>query len=608
MGNNLIFLQLLIYLLVGVITCAVDIWLTEDYSKTTILKKWLIDTLLTNAVALLIVRFVLNIQTGLIPAIYTTNFAYKYLALALGIGLGLNILKAGFQGAVFLEKAEGKATAWQIVLSVISCILFALGTVCFIGTSWFIDFFGRLTPEQFIFNFKSPVKGTASNMTDQIVGTPVLFAVGLLIIFAVLLFANKDIYVKDYRVLPNRVKRILFALFSLGFLAGGIFYSIKELQLDKVYAAYFDQSNFIKDEYVNPNDVKLTFPKQKRNVIHLYLESIENSYFDKANGGFMDENLMPDLMELSKEGIHFSESKTFGGPYQTYGSSWSVASMVNMSSGLPLKIPMEGNSYGKTGQFLPGATLIGDILEKQGYEQTIMFGADADFGGLTSFFTTHGHYNIFDVKYARKSGLIPKDYNVWWGFEDNKLYDFAKAEMTRLANTGKPFNFTMENADTHFPDGFVEPDTPKIYPSQYANVIHHSQKQVVDLVRWIQQQPFYKDSVIILTGDHPSMDKKFFANFDPNYHRTTFNLILNADFDQKNINAFNRKYAPYDYFPTILASMGVKIQGNRLGLGSNLASDTPTLIEKYGLDKVNTELSKNSNYYNDAFVDEKNAK
>ena len=45
----MIFLQLLIYLLVGVITCAVDVWLTEDYSKTTILKKWLIDTLLTNA-------------------------------------------------------------------------------------------------------------------------------------------------------------------------------------------------------------------------------------------------------------------------------------------------------------------------------------------------------------------------------------------------------------------------------------------------------------------------------------------------------------------------------------------------------------------------------
>ena len=279
-----------------------------------------------------------------------------------------------------------------------------------------------------------------------------------------------------------------------------------------------------------------------------------------------------------------------------------------MSSGLPLKIPMDGNSYGKSGQFLPGATMIGDILAKEGYEQTIMFGADADFGGLTSFFTTHGDYKIFDVKYARKTGLIPPKYNVWWGFEDNKLYDYAKMELTRLASTGKPFNFTMENADTHFPNGYVEPQTPNIFPSQYANVIHYSQRQVVEFVRWIQAQPFYKDTVIVLTGDHPSMDKKFFANFDPKYQRSTFNLILNADFDQTDIKQTNRKYAPFDYYPTILASMGVKIEGDRLGLGSNLASDTPTLIEKYGLKKVDRELSKNSNFYNNEFVDERKAK
>ena len=104
------------------------------------------------------------------------------------------------------------------------------------------------------------------------------------------------------------------------------------------------------------------------------------------------------------------------------------------------------------------------------------------------------------------------------------------------------------------------------------------------------------------------MDKKFFANFDPKYQRSTFNLILNADFEQADIKQTNRKYAPFDYYPTILASMGVKIEGNRLGLGSNLASDTPTLIEKYGLKKVDRELSKNSNFYNNEFVDERKAK
>ena len=117
----------------------------------------------------------------------------------------------------------------------------------------------------------------------------------------------------------------------------------------------------------------------------------------------MDENLMPELNELSKEGVHFSDSdKLFGGPYQTYGSSWSVAAMINIGMGIPLKIPIEGNSYGKSGSFLPGTIAIGDILEAQDYEQTIMFGADADFGGLTTYFTTHGNFNIFDYKAAKE--------------------------------------------------------------------------------------------------------------------------------------------------------------------------------------------------------------
>ncbi|HJF19753.1 MAG TPA: LTA synthase family protein [Enterococcus columbae] len=413
---------------------------------------------------------------------------------------------------------------------------------------------------------------------------------------------------KDKALFNRKHRQRFLSIVALGSLIFSSIYAIKELRLTEVYTAYFDQSTFIQKEYVKPQAVNLQFPRQKKNLIHIYLESIENSYFDQANGGYMKENLMPDLMNLAKEGIHFSSNNKFGGPIQTYGSSWSVAAMVNMSSGLPLKIPMDGNSYGKTGQFLPGAVMIGDILQEQGYNQTIMFGADADFGGLTSFFKTHGNYHIFDVKYARKAGLIPPNYNVWWGFEDNKLYEFTKQELTRLASLNQPFNFTMENADTHFPDGFVEPDMPKLYTSQYANVIHYSQKQVVDLVRWIQQQPFYKDTVIVLTGDHPSMNKKFFENFDPNYQRTTFNLILNADFPNQTFSTKNRQYAPYDYFPTILASMGVKIKDERLGLGVNLASSQPTLIEKYGLKKVNQELSKNSCYYNNEFVDEKWAK
>ena len=58
-----------------------------------------------------------------------------------------------------------------------------------------------------------------------------------------------------------------------------------------------------------------------------------------------------------------------------------------------------------------------------------------------------------------------------------------------------------------------------------------------------------------------------------------------------------RLYSTLDLFPTTLSGMGVEIEGNRLGLGVDLYSDTPTLVEEMGLENLNTELLKNSNYY-----------
>ena len=52
-----------------------------------------------------------------------------------------------------------------------------------------------------------------------------------------------------------------------------------------------------------------------------------------------------------------------------------------------------------------------------------------------------------------------------------------------------------------------------------------------------------------------------------------------------------------DMFPTTLASLGASIEGDRLGLGTNLFSDKRTLAEEYGIQKLNKELKKNSNYY-----------
>ena len=49
-------------------------------------------------------------------------------------------------------------------------------------------------------------------------------------------------------------------------------------------------------------------------------------------------------------------------------------------------------------------------------------------------------------------------------------------------------------------------------------------------------------------------------------------------------------------YPTTLAALGVKIEGERLGLGTNLFSDKSTLSEKYGVEYVREEIEKKSSF------------
>ena len=63
-----------------------------------------------------------------------------------------------------------------------------------------------------------------------------------------------------------------------------------------------------------------------------------------------------------------------------------------------------------------------------------------------------------------------------------------------------------------------------------------------------------------------------------------------------------RNVTTIDIFPTTLAALGVEIDGDRLGLGTNAFSDRQTLIEELGEENFGTELKKYSRYYNDVFV------
>ena len=82
--------------------------------------------------------------------------------------------------------------------------------------------------------------------------------------------------------------------------------------------------------------------------------------------------------------------------------------------------------------------------------------------------------------------------------------------------------------------------------------------------------------------------------------RSVFNLFINSSLKEE--NSKNRMFTTMDMFPTTLAAMGVSIDGDKLALGTNLYSGKETIIEKYGRNKVNTEISKVSKFYESKFI------
>lgn len=552
---------------------------------------------------------VFKYQHFLVTDAYGPMNFFKFFGLSLVVGLVILFIKAVVFKYITFEEETPKKSKGAMALKIFALIFFALGLACYFGTNWAKGNFGDVAGDQLFITLFSPTEGTELSVYIDGFEGPMFMVFLLSTLFGLVNFSKFKLAYHGKRnkvvtIYNNLAHRIVCFVLAVAMLAGGVTYGVQKFQLKQLFNAYVIKSGIIDDNYVDPQTAEMKFPEKKRNLIHIYLESMENSFMDKENGGFMDENMMPELTELAREGISFSNrDHQFGGPQSAVGTTWSVASMVNMMTGLPMKAPADPNAYGSPDNFLPGAYTLTEILADQGYEQTVMFGSDANFGGLSYLYQSHGNPTMLDWRGARAAGLIPDDYRVWWGYEDDKLYEFAKDELTRLASTGKPFNFTMETADTHRPDGYLSPNAETPYENQYANVVRYSTAETVKFVRWIQQQPFYENTTIILIGDHLSMETNFyeFYNFTDDYQRTQFNLILNPAPNVANISearTFNRIYANYDYFPTILASLGVEIKGDRLGVGTNLFSKKDTIFEEYGFEFADNEMSKKSEVYN----------
>lgn len=475
--------------------------------------------------------------------------------------------------------------------------------------------FSDITFEQLLFTLVTSEGTSTGVVLDGFVYVASrLFVVNIIIFILYLVYRKVFKDKKTYLRIYFGKKKISFRLFPIHFIIKFILVLI--FAIWSINYAYYGfgvdkylntkKSNFIRDNYVDARSVSIKAPEHKKNLIYIYVESLETSLFSKKNGGNFNTSVIPNLEKLASENINFSETNMLGGANMVYGTTWTMGALVGSTSGVPLKFSASSNSLVNDcrayKEFLPGVYNLGDVLKDNGYKNYFMLGSDAAFAGRNVYFSKHGDYEILDYNYAKENGWIPNNYYTWWGYEDSKLYDFAKNELTNISKTDEPFNFTLLTADTHFTDGYVDKSCDTPYKNHYLNSYHCSDSQLGAFIDWIQKQDFYKDTVVVITGDHLTMQSNIADMFDYNNenNRYVYNVYLNTNREENRTK--NRKFNSFDFYPTTLSALGFEIKGNRLGLGTNLFSNRETLTEKYGKDKLDEKLQDNSTFYDDILI------
>ena len=479
------------------------------------------------------------------------------------------------------KKKDGRKS--RTVLKVLIWIALCASILLIFAERWLLTSWSELSADEIIYHLRTSLGGTNPDMIWEFIYKtviPALVVIGVIVAVFLILKKKK----------PELRRRVFITMgiLAIGNVAGCI--TVLEVKTGLIRYAFRQMTmsddvndDFIYQNYVDPKTVELKFPEKKRNLIYIYLESMEMTYADKSVDGGFEQGCIPELTKigLDPENEDFSaDDGTLNGGYVLPGATWTMGAMFAHSTGLPLQIPVGGNEMTDQENFLPKVVAIGDILAGEDYQQCLMIGSRGTFGGRTNFYKQHGNYEICDYNWAIEAGKIDPDYKVWWGFEDEKLFAFAKEKILDMSKGDRPFNMTLLTADTHFPNGYVCRLCKNEYgDDQYANVMACSGRQLEEFLNWAKQQDFYENTTIVLIGDHTTMDADFCDRVDSSYRRRVYTSIINSAV--KRDRQTYRNYSTMDMFPTTLAALGVEIPGDRLALGVNLYSDRATLLEKY---------------------------
>ena len=340
--------------------------------------------------------------------------------------------------------------------------------------------------------------------------------------------------------------------------------------------------DYFAEHYVNPKNVTLELIEPK-NLVIIYVESLENGYKEKS---LFNKNLL--------HGIESIKGSSFESFRQVPGTGWTIAGITASQCGIPLKSVSlyDGNGLGENiKSFLPNAICLGDILHDAGYYNVYMASDALAFSGKGKFFQDH-HYDEVLGRDELKGHLKPKDMN-FWGLYDDDLLALVKAKLVKLHQQTRPFNLTFNTIDTHGPDGHFSKYCQSHGIKDFPGIVECTSNQVAELILFMQKRGYFKDTNVVIMGDHLAMENPVYDKLESMKERHIYNRLISA----KPITKNRENILHFDMFPTILTLIGFNVEGGKLGLGYTAINQNHSQPPVNEFEEMEADLLNQSDEY-----------
>tara|TARA_B100001175_G_scaffold244493_2_gene211044 strand:+ start:51 stop:1598 length:1548 start_codon:yes stop_codon:yes gene_type:complete len=490
-------------------------------------------------------------------------------------------------------------------------ILYFVGIFFVLLPLWLYKKFGFLYLDQFLFNLKLIIFGHLGGDVNLVksairwlIVIPIIFSFLLIFINIITSFFIKnreksiDHIIKMLRIIKknyyNLKLNFFFKIFDkvLNKFLFIIFISISAIFF-LMYTDFFKSNNnyskhnFLDENYIFP-DVKIK--SEKKNLVVLYVESLENTFSNKERFG---ENLLEKIWTIDKtQSIEYF--------YQIPGSGFTLSSLIASQCGIPLL------NLGKTmsdplkiigiNKYLPNLKCLTDILHDHNYENIFISSDHLENSLTNNYLITHNFSRLLGIEELKNMGYQTSknawhNKNNWYGgIHDNILLHAAIDELKKLKKNKKNnFFMTIMTLDTHAPVGYPNKNCLKKILNKADLFNYEISDSVKCTVNYINNfinefnKLNLKNTRLIIVGDHLFMGDLKVKN----------RYIYNKFFFEKNLKIRRNSMNFYDLYPTFLEAMDFKINNEygKVGLGYSIFS------RNKNYQKIDFKMKGNSKLY-----------